>query len=178
MEAIQIKTKNTDTKTFEVKKTIFGGKSNFFNRLKNKITKEEYKSKRLNPITYIAEKYNNIVVIPHQWMQVGKAVFIHPDGYSSALMSSAIGQEKVLRANAKEALPNPDFEALIMGHTHDAGEYMLNGCKIMEQGCLTYVPDYRYDKPSSRQWVQAYAVVNLYGDGSVDMNNTRVYLVD
>jgi hypothetical protein len=139
---------------------------------------KKYVLKRLNPITYIAEKYNNIVVIPHQWMQVGKAVFIHPDGYSSALMSSAIGQEKVLRANAKEALPNPDFEALIMGHTHDAGEYMLNGCKIMEQGCLTYVPDYRYDKPSSRQWVQAYAVVNLYGDGSVDMNNTRVYLVD
>jgi predicted phosphodiesterase len=139
---------------------------------------KKYVLNRLNPITYIAEKYDNITVIPHQWMQIGKAVFIHPDGYSSALMSSALGQEKVLRANAKEVLPSPDFEVLIMGHTHDAGEYMMNGCKVMEQGCLTYVPDYRHDRPSSRQWVQAYAVVNLFGDGSVDMNNTRIYLVD
>lgn len=139
---------------------------------------KKYVLNRLNPITYIAEKYDNITVIPHQWMQIGKAVFIHPDGYSSALMSSALGQEKVLRANAKDVLPHHEFDALIMGHTHDAGEYMMNGCKVMEQGCLTYVPDYRHDRPSSRQWVQAYAVVNLLGDGSVDMNNTRIYLVD
>lgn len=139
---------------------------------------KKYVLKRLNPIDYIAEKYDNVTVVPHQWMEIGKAVFIHPDGYSSSLMSTALGQEKVLRANANEMLPEPNFQALIMGHTHDAGEYYINGCKVMEQGALCYVPDYRFDKPASRKWVQAYAVVHLREDGSVDFNNSRVHVID
>jgi hypothetical protein len=55
---------------------------------------------------------------------------------------------------------------------------MMNGCKVIEQGCLTHMPDYRFDKPASRIWQQAYAVVHLREDGSVEMNKTRVYLVD
>ncbi|MNV50902.1 hypothetical protein D3C71_1429320 [compost metagenome] len=138
---------------------------------------KKYVLKRLNPIDYIAEKYDNITVVPHQWMQVGKAIFVHPDGYSSALMSTALGQEKVLRANAEEMLPDPNFQALIQGHTHDLGEYYVNGTKVIEQGCLCYQMDYRFDRPSSRRWVQGYAVVQLNSDGSVDFNNTRSYSV-
>jgi predicted phosphodiesterase len=153
--------------------------SRFFRMVSRKFGSgmKKYVLKRLNPITYIAEKYENVIVIPHQWMQIGKAVFIHPDGYSSALMSSSLQQEKVLRANSKEMLPHPDFEALIMGHTHDAGEFFINGCKILEQGALCHQMDYRFDNPSSRKWVQGYAVVHLKNDGSVDFNNTRVYVI-
>ena len=42
-------------------KIIFGGKSNFFNRLKGKISKEEYQSKRLSPIYSIGEVVNKSV---------------------------------------------------------------------------------------------------------------------
>lgn len=42
-------------------KIIFGGKKNFFDRLKNKITKEEYKQKRLSPIYSIGEVVNKSV---------------------------------------------------------------------------------------------------------------------
>jgi len=138
---------------------------------------KKYVINRLNPINYIAEKYDNVTVIPHQWMQIGKAIFIHPDGYSSTLMSTALGQEKVLRANAEEMLPDPNFECLVQGHTHDLGEYFINGCKVIEQGCLTYTPDYRFDKPAGRKWVQGYAVVHLNSDGSVDFNNTRSFYI-
>ena len=37
-------------------KVIFGGKANFFNRLKSKISKEEYKANRLSPIYSIGEE--------------------------------------------------------------------------------------------------------------------------
>ena len=51
-EATQITTANKNTKV------IFGGKKNFFNRLNNKITKDEYKILKLSPLYSIGEKSN------------------------------------------------------------------------------------------------------------------------
>lgn len=138
---------------------------------------KKYVLKRLNPINYIAEKYDNIIVVPHQWVQIGKAIFIHPDGYSSALMSTAMNQEKILRANI-DMLPHPEFQCLVQGHTHDLGEYFVNGTKIIEQGHLGHIPDYRWDKPTARRWQQGYAVVNLDENGNVDFNKTRSYIIE
>ena len=42
-------------KRFKDKNIIFGGKKNFFNKMKNLITKEEYQENRLNPIYSIGE---------------------------------------------------------------------------------------------------------------------------
>ena len=42
-------------------KIVFGGKKNFFNRLKGKISKDEYKLKRLSPIYSIGEVVNKSV---------------------------------------------------------------------------------------------------------------------
>ena len=52
-----------DAKTLTLKtdKIIFGGKSNFFNRVKGKISKDEYKLKRLSPIYSIGEVVNKSV---------------------------------------------------------------------------------------------------------------------
>lgn len=170
------------TKLFE--KIIWNGGNHDFSRFIRTVSKKfgagmkNYVLKRLNPIEYIAEKYDNITIVPNQFFQIGEAVFTHPDGYSSALMSTALGQEKVIRANAEAILPNPKFTCVIQGHTHDLGEYYINGCKVMEQGCMTHIMDYRFDKPSSRRWVLGYAVVQLNSDGSVDFNNTRTYLAE
>jgi predicted phosphodiesterase len=139
---------------------------------------KNYVLKRLNPIDYIAEKYDNVIVVPHQFMQVGECIFNHPDGYSSALMSTAMGQAKAIAANAEQVLPNPKFTTVVQGHTHDLGEYYVNGTKIIEQGSLCHLMDYRFDKPTSRRWVLGYAVVQLNADGSVDFNNTRNYLAE
>ena len=45
----------------KVDKVIFGGKKNYFQRLKNNISKEEFKSKRLSPIYSIGEIVNKSV---------------------------------------------------------------------------------------------------------------------
>ena len=52
-----------DAKTLSQRddKMIFGGKKNFFDRLKGKISKEEYQSKRLSPIYSIGEVVNKSV---------------------------------------------------------------------------------------------------------------------
>lgn len=42
-------------------KTIFGGKKNFFDRLKGKLSKDEYKEKRLSPLYSIGEVVNKSV---------------------------------------------------------------------------------------------------------------------
>jgi predicted transposase len=43
-------------KRFQNKKVIFGGKLNFINKLKNKITKEEFSNKRLSPVNIQGEE--------------------------------------------------------------------------------------------------------------------------
>ena len=45
----------------KVDKVIFGGKKNYFQRLKNNISKEQFKSKRLSPIYSIGEVINKSV---------------------------------------------------------------------------------------------------------------------
>ena len=45
----------------KVNKVIFGGKKNYFQRLKNNISKEQFKSKRLSPIYSICEVINKSV---------------------------------------------------------------------------------------------------------------------
>jgi len=55
-----IQSANYDSKILyslnETNKVIFGGKKNFFNRLKGLITKEQYKQNRLVPLTSFGEK--------------------------------------------------------------------------------------------------------------------------
>lgn len=169
------------TKKFE--QIVWVGGNHDFTRFIRYVSKKfgngmkKYVMERLNPITYIAEKYDNLIIVPHNWVQIGKAIFTHPDGYSSALMSTAMNQAKYLNANAKEILPNPEFHCVVQGHTHDLGEYYVNGTKIIEQGCLCTQMDYRFDKPSSRKWVTGYAVIHLDENGNVDFNWSRNYLV-
>ena len=138
---------------------------------------KKYVMKRLNPIEYIAEKYDNLTVVPHQFMQAGKCIFVHPDGYSSALMSTAIKQTEIFEANKEELLPHQEFQCVVQGHTHDLGEYYYNGVKVIEQGYLSYTQDYRFDKPVKRRNTKGYAVIHLDEEGNVNFNKTHAYYV-
>lgn len=171
-----------DVATKHFKEVIWVGGNHDFTRFMRYVSRKfgqgmkKYVLKRLNPIEYIAEKYDNLLVVPHNWVEIGKCIFTHPDGYSSALMSTAMNQAQYLRAN-KDFLPYGDFQAVVQGHTHDLGEYYVNGTKIIEQGCLCHLMDYRFDKPSSRRWVTGFAVVHLDELGNVDFNESRNFII-
>lgn len=139
---------------------------------------KKYVLKRLNPIKYICEKYDNIIIAPHHYVQIGKVVFVHPNGYSSALMSTALKQAEIFENNKYDILPYPEIQAVIQGHTHDLGSYFLNGIKVIEQGCLCHPMDYVFDNPRKRRWTKGYAVVHLDKEGNVDFNKTREYHIN
>lgn len=173
---------NVVTKMF--KKIYWVGGNHDFSRFIRMVARKfgngmkKYVLKRLNPVEYIAEKYDNVYVVPHQFMQIGKCIFVHPDRYSSALMSTALKQAEIFLANKEELLPYPEFQALVQGHTHDLGEYYFNGIKIIEQGYLSHIQDYRFDNPTKRRNTQGYAVVYLDENGNVDFNKTRNYIIE
>lgn len=139
---------------------------------------KKYVLKRLNPIQYISEKYDNLIVVPHNHTQIGTAVFVHPNGYSGALMSTALKQAEIFENNKYDILPYPEVQAVIQGHTHDLGSYYQNGIKVIEQGHLTFPPDYVFDAPRKRRWQKGYAVVHLDKDGNVEFNKSREYHLD
>lgn len=135
-----------------------------------------YALDRLNPMKYLADKYSNVITINHNTLQIGDVVFKHPNGYSGVEMKTVVSECDILLAN-KFDLPEPNFRSLIIGHTHDIGSYIRNGILLMEIGCLTYTPDYRFMNPVKRRWSTGYARIELDKNNKIIFNKSRwVYL--
>ena len=123
---------------------------------------------RLNPMKYISDKYKNVITINHNTIQIGDTIFKHPNGYSSVEMKTIVNELDVINANRHD-FPNPNFRGIIIGHTHDGGDFIKNGVKLIEQGCLCYTPDYRFTNPVKRKWTTGYARIEL------DENNKMIF---
>lgn len=173
-----------DVLTTRFETIIFVGGNHDLGRFQKYITRNikaglrKYAYDRLNPIKYICEHYNNIISINYNLFQIGDVVFKHPSGYSSAELKTVVNEMDILSANRYD-LPNPNFRCICIGHTHDAGEFVKNGVKLIEQGCLTYTPDYRFNSPTKRRWTMGYARIEIDENGKVLFNKSRVvYLND
>lgn len=132
---------------------------------------KEYAYDRLNPLKFVTEKYENIEVLNHNLLEIGDVIFKHPNRYSAPEMKTIVNEKDIMLAN-KNDLPNPDFRMIVMGHTHNAGSYYLNGVKLIEQGCLCEKMEYRFLDPVKRVWTTGYAVINLDENGKVDFNTS------
>lgn len=132
---------------------------------------------RLNPMQYIADRYPNVIAINHNTLEIGDIIFKHPNGYSGVEMKTVVNELDILSANRFE-LPDPNFKAVIIGHTHDAGIYYKNGIMLMETGCLCYTPDYRFLNPTKRKWQQGYAKLELDNNGKIIFNKSSFYTLD
>jgi predicted phosphodiesterase len=136
-----------------------------------------YAFDRLNPIKYIADQYPNVITINHNTLEIGDVVFKHPNGYSGVEMKTVVNENDVLYANRHD-LPNSNFRAVIIGHTHDGGEYVKNGIKLMETGCMCYTPDYRFTNPVKRRWTTGYARIELDKDNKIIFNKSHFIDLD
>ena len=137
----------------------------------------QYAFDRLNPIKYLSEGYDNVITIDHNTIEIGDVVFKHPNGYSNVEMKTVINENDILYANRYD-LPNPNFRAVIIGHTHYAGEYIKNGVKLMETGCMCYMPDYRFTNPVKKRWVTAYARIELDNNNNIIFNKSHLVYLD
>lgn len=132
---------------------------------------------RLNPMKYISENYKNVITINHNMVEIGDVVFKHPNGYSGVEMKTVVNELDIITAN-KIDLPNANFRMIAIGHTHDMGEYIKNGIKLLETGCLCYTPDYRFNNPVKRKWTIGYARIELDKDNKVIFNKSHTVCLD
>jgi predicted phosphodiesterase len=137
----------------------------------------KYVYNRLNPMDVLAEQFEKLIVIPHNWMMIGDVLFAHLERYSSVSMKTVNDVNDVFLAN-NHLLPVRDYRALVIGHTHQMGENVKNGRKLIEQGCLTDLQDYRWQQPTKSRWETGYAVINFDDDVKVKFNDTRVYHIE
>jgi predicted phosphodiesterase len=129
---------------------------------------------RLNPISYISEKYDNLVIVPHDWIEVGDTIFAHLSNYSNIDMKTVTINNEIFNA-LRDKLPNPNYRAIVIGHTHMCGKIISNNLTLIEQGCLCIDADYRFSKPTKRKWQTGYAVVEFDENTKVISNKTNFY---
>ena len=131
---------------------------------------------RLNPIEYIAEKYDNVIVVPHDWVQINDVLFAHFEYFSSVDMKTVVNN-KAMFDSMVHLLPEPNYKGIVIGHTHKVGKIVRNGVTLIEQGCLCHMQDYRFMKPTPVQWQQAYAIVEFDDNQKMICNKINFIIV-
>ena len=133
--------------------------------------------KNANPMEYLAKQFNNVIVVPHNWIEIGDVIFSHPEDFSSTDMRTAVNTEVRLRS-VKQFIPNPDYRAVIIGHTHQLGKIVKNGMLLAEQGCMCHLYDYKFQRPAKNSWVTGYAVVEFDENMKVIFNKTNMITIE
>lgn len=137
---------------------------------------KKYVLKRLNPIDYIAEKYDNLIVVPHDWAQIGDVIFAHLQTFSSVDMKTVVTNNEIF-SSMRHLLPNQLYRGIVIGHTHHLGKIIKNGVLLMEQGCMCHLQDYRFQKPAKNRWETGYAVVYFDDNMKVDFNKSNFVII-
>jgi predicted phosphodiesterase len=138
---------------------------------------KNYVLKRLNPMDYVAERYDNLIIVPHDWIQVGDVIFAHLQDFSITDMKTVVSCEEKFRS-MKHLLPNPDYRSIVIGHTHHMGKVIRNNVLLMEQGCMCHMADYKFHKPSRIRWETGYAVIYFDDDMKVDFNKSNIVWIE
>lgn len=141
-----------------------GGMKNFF--LKN-----------ANPMEYLAKKYSNVIIVPHNWVEIGDVIFGHPEEFSSTEMKTVVNVNERFQS-IKHLMPNPDYRGIVIGHTHQVGSLIKNDKLLIEQGSMCHLYDYKFQKPSKNKWQLGYAVVNFDDNMKIIFNETNFKIID
>ena len=172
-----------DVLTQKFKQVVWVGGNHDFMRFLRFIMKnfgsgmKNYALKRLNPMDYIAEHYDNLTIVPHDWIQIGDVIFAHLQDFSTVDMKTVVICDEKFRS-MKHMLPNADYRGIVIGHTHHMGKIVKNNVLLMEQGCLCHDADYKFLKPSRVRWETGYAVIEFDQDMKVDFNKSDVIWIE
>lgn len=160
-------------------KVVWVGGNHDLMRFKNFISRNngnatEYLIDVANPLKIICDKYHNLINVDHDWTQIGDVIFSHLQDFSTVDMKTVTTVNEKFEANKYELLPNPDYKAIVNGHTHHLGKIYKNNKLLIEQGCLCHLQDYRFMKPAKNKWQTGYAVVYM-DNGKCDFNKTNIF---
>ena len=77
---------------------------------------------------------------PYSWFaKIGKTLFIHP--YRGKSLATQVLKTATFTGDMA-MLNTADYDALVVGHTHQTGKVIRDGRLLIEQGCLTLPQDY------------------------------------
>jgi len=130
-----------------------------------------------NPMDHLAKKYNNVVIVPHNWLEIGNVIFSHPEEFSITDMKTVVQTDERFQA-IKHLLPDPNYRGVIIGHTHHFGKIVKNDKVLMEQGCLCHLYDYKFQRPAKNRWELGYAVVEFDNNMKMIVNKSNVILIE
>jgi hypothetical protein len=140
--------------------------------------------KKLNPsllflmdgdlMSKLAKPFGKVVVCNTPILQINDAIFTHAEAFSRVDLKAGINVYQMIQ-EWKDVLSLRDYRCIIQSHTHMLGSTYRGGhCKIMESGCLCYIPDYAVEGFYSKPQTNGYIVV-IQKEGVTDMNLTREY---
>jgi Icc-related predicted phosphoesterase len=138
---------------------------------------KDFIMKNANPMEYLAKKFNNVIVVPHNWVEIGDVIFSHPEDFANAELKTVVDTDVRLRS-IRQFIPNPDYRAVVIGHTHQLGKVVKNGILLAEQGCMCHLYDYKFQRPAKNSWVTGYAVVEYDENMKVIFNKTNMITID
>jgi hypothetical protein len=125
-------------------------------------------------MTKLAKPFGRIAVCKSPILQINDTIFTHAETFSRVDLKSGVGVYQMIQ-EWKNTLNLHDYHCLIQSHTHMLGATYRGGhCKIMESGCLCYVPDYAVENFYSKPQTNGYIVI-VQNSGIVDMNLTREF---
>lgn len=105
---------------------------------------------------------------PLSWqVQIGKCIFAHPTSFSKINMKTI--------ANVAQSMLGKgyDFEALVIGHTHQQGSIIWNNRMLIEQGCSCIPMEYECNaKATYGSQSFGYAIVWMDKKGHVDFDKS------
>lgn len=106
---------------------------------------------------------------PLSWqVQIGKCIFAHPSGFSRISMRTATNVAQAFAGRGA------DFEAIVIGHTHQQGSVINDNRLIIEQGCACIPLDYEGDPKSLYTGASyGYAVIYMDKKGHVDFDKSK-----
>ena len=121
------------------------------------------------PLRQIYKDKVDLIYTGDWHIKIGKTLFVHPLSYSSATMGTAKkATEYFLRAD-------PDFDCLVMAHTHKLGSYYQGDILMLEQGCCCDLSRLDYaDGKLQMPATNGYAYLEQTPGGQLVQNSWRL----
>ena len=168
------------SKTFKYIIYIKGNHEKRFEKFINNLplkNNKNYFSNIANPMYNLSKQYKNVIFVDNYFIQLFDIIFAHPANYSTGILKT-VNNVNLDMKSKREILPNKDYKAVIIGHTHQLGNaFTEDNIYIAEIGCMCNLQPYKYTNSNKTMWQPGYMVINIKNK-KIDINNSKLYYLE
>ena len=120
----------------------------------------------------VSEHFENVHYAHNWWLKVKDTIFAHPSRFTVVPMRTGIGAAGAI---SKQGI---DFNAFVIGHSHQLGSYDSMGATYIETGCSCMdQPYYLNNRATGLKWVRGFATIG-FTQGKFDYNKSKLWRWD